>query len=77
MEKLDIAMLRALRDWRAQGRVAMLAPVVRTWGASPRPVGSMMALREDRRSVSACPAAARWSGCWSSILMLLRWMRCG
>jgi len=47
MENLDVAVLRHLRDWRAAGRRALLATVVRTWGSSPRPVGSIMALRDD------------------------------
>lgn len=47
MENIDLLVLRALVDWRAAGRSALLATVVRTWGSSPRPVGSMMALCED------------------------------
>ena len=47
MENLDVMVLRALRDWRLQGKRALLATVVRTWGSSPRPVGSIMALCED------------------------------
>ena len=47
MENLDVTVLRALRDWRMQDRRAVLATVVRTWGSSPRPVGCIMALRED------------------------------
>ncbi|WPB59151.1 XdhC family protein [Xylophilus sp. GOD-11R] len=47
MDKIDLTVLRALRDWRAAGRHALLATVVRTWGSSPRPVGSTLALRED------------------------------
>ena len=47
MENLDVTVLRAVRDWRAAGRHALLATVVRTWGSSPRPVGSIMALCED------------------------------
>lgn len=53
MESIDIAVLRALRDWRRSGASAMLATVVRTWGSSPRPAGSMMALREDGSSVGS------------------------
>ncbi|AEG92431.1 XdhC family protein [Ramlibacter tataouinensis] len=47
MENLDVMVLRTLRDWRLAGRRALLATVVRTWGSSPRPVGSIMALCED------------------------------
>ena len=39
--------LRTLRDWRVAGQRALMATVVRTWGSSPRPVGSIMALCED------------------------------
>ena len=47
MENLDVTVLRTLRDWRLHGRRALLATVVRTWGSSPRPVGSIMALCES------------------------------
>ncbi|ANY17572.1 XdhC family protein [Bordetella pseudohinzii] len=47
MDTIDTLVLRTLRDWRAAGRRAVLATVVRTWGSSPRPVGAMMALCED------------------------------
>ncbi len=47
MENLDVLVLRQLRDWRLAGRHALLATVVRTWGSSPRPVGSIMALCES------------------------------
>lgn len=44
MDNLDVMVLRSLRDWRESGHRALLATVVRTWGSSPRPVGSIMAL---------------------------------
>jgi len=47
MENLDVVVLRTVRDWRAAGKRALLVTVVRTWGSSPRPVGSIMALCED------------------------------
>lgn len=47
MENLDLYVLRTLRDWRLGGQRAMLVTVVRTWGSSPRPVGSIMALSEQ------------------------------
>jgi len=46
MENLDVMVLRSLRDWRLAGQRALLATVIRTWGSSPRPVGSIMALCE-------------------------------
>ncbi len=47
MENLDVMVLRQLRDWRVAGRRALLATVVRTWGSSPRPIGSIMAMCDD------------------------------
>jgi xanthine dehydrogenase accessory factor len=47
MENLDVLVLRTLRNWRAADKRALMATVVRTWGSSPRPVGSIMALCED------------------------------
>lgn len=53
MDNIDVLVLKALRDWRSAGQRALLATVVRTWGSSPRPVGSMMALREDGRAIGS------------------------
>ena len=47
MDNLDIRVLRTLRDWRKAEERALLATVVRTWGSSPRPTGSLMAMRGD------------------------------
>jgi len=58
MENLDVLVLRTLRDWRQAGRRALLATVVRTWGSSPRPVGSIMALAEDGAVVGLGSRAA-------------------
>jgi xanthine dehydrogenase accessory factor len=46
MENVDVSVLKALRDWRLKGHRALLATVTRTWGSSPRPVGSIMALND-------------------------------
>lgn len=53
MESVDVRVLRAARDWHAAGARLLLVTVVKTWGSSPRPVGSMMALREDGRCVGS------------------------
>ncbi len=49
MENLDLLVLRDLRDWRVAGQRALLVTVVRSWGSSPRPVGSILALSETGR----------------------------
>lgn len=53
METVDVRVLREARSWHAEGHQLLLATVVKTWGSSPRPVGSMMALREDGRCVGS------------------------
>jgi xanthine dehydrogenase accessory factor len=49
MENIDITVLRQLYQWRNEGKKALLVTVVRTWGSSPRPIGSIMAMCEDSR----------------------------
>ncbi len=39
--------------WREQGRDVALATVVRTWGSSPRPVGSHLAIDGDSNFVGS------------------------
>ncbi len=39
--------------WRADGRKVGLATVVRTWGSSPRPVGSQLAVDESGAMVGS------------------------
>jgi len=47
MDNLDLVVLRTLCAWRTAGKRAVLTTIVRTWGSSPRPIGSIMALCED------------------------------
>jgi xanthine dehydrogenase accessory factor len=43
----DLEIFEAIAKWQAQGRAVALATVVRTFGSSPRPPGSMAAIRDD------------------------------
>ncbi len=47
MDSLDREVLEHARDWFAEGRGVWLVTVVETWGSSPRPVGALLALRDD------------------------------
>ena len=39
--------------WRQQGHAVALATVVKTWGSSPRPAGSQLAVRDDGAMVGS------------------------
>ena len=52
------AIIATLREWRAAGKPAALATVVATWGSSPRPEGSHLAIDGDGHFVGPFPAAA-------------------
>lgn len=47
MLSLDLDVLQHTRDWLAAGRRAWLVTVAQTFGASPRPPGSLLAIRDD------------------------------
>ncbi len=47
MDSVDLEVLKSAAAWFAEGRRVMLASVVRTWGSAPRPVGSLLAVRDD------------------------------
>lgn len=47
MTELDTEPLSRLGEWRAAGQRTALATVVKTWGSSPRPVGSHLAVNEN------------------------------
>src|SRR5436305_12311922 len=47
MDSVDIEVLRTAEAWRRQGRAVALGTIVKTWGSAPRPVGAMVAIRDD------------------------------
>jgi xanthine/CO dehydrogenase XdhC/CoxF family maturation factor len=44
---------RQAQDWAAEGRSVALATVVSTWGSSPRPAGSALAIDGSGRFVGS------------------------
>jgi xanthine dehydrogenase accessory factor len=47
MQSLDLDVLERARDWTREGRRVWLLTVAQTFGASPRPPGSLAAMRDD------------------------------
>jgi xanthine dehydrogenase accessory factor len=47
MDSVDIEVLRSAEQWRKSGRRVALGTIVKTWGSAPRPVGAMVAVRDD------------------------------
>ncbi len=47
MQSLDLEVLKHAHDWLEGGRKLWLVTVTQTFGASPRPPGSLMAMRDD------------------------------
>ena len=58
MHGADTEVFQKCLEWRQAGHEVMLATVVATWGSSPRPVGSLLAVRDD-----GLPAGSVSGGC--------------
>ena len=53
MNSMDVDVLRTAIAWLRKGHRAALGTVVHTWGSSPRPPGSLMAIRDDGQVVGS------------------------
>jgi len=53
MEDLDTLVLRTAVEWQAAGLPVVLVTVARTWGSSPRPPGSLMAINGRGETVGS------------------------
>ena len=47
MDSVDLEVLRSATSWFKAGHAVVLATVVKTWGSAPRPLGAMLAIRDD------------------------------
>jgi xanthine dehydrogenase accessory factor len=47
MNSMDVEVLRSAVRWMNRGHRVVMGTVVRTWGSSPRPPGSLMIIRDD------------------------------
>ena len=53
MDSVDIEVLRSAEAWRKGGHKVALGTIVKTWGSAPRPVGAMVAVRDDGQVVGS------------------------
>lgn len=53
MDSQDFAVLKQVQSWLHQDKSVLFVTVVRTWGASPRPVGALLGLSEDGFAVGS------------------------
>jgi xanthine dehydrogenase accessory factor len=53
MNSTDYIVLKTALTWLCEGRLIAIATVVQTWGSSPRPVGSWLAIRDDGQVVGS------------------------
>jgi xanthine dehydrogenase accessory factor len=53
MDSVDIEVLRTAEAWRKSARQVALGTIVKTWGSAPRPVGALVAIRDDGQVVGS------------------------
>jgi xanthine dehydrogenase accessory factor len=53
MDGVDIQVLGKIDEWAREGRRSVLGTIVRTWGSAPRPVGALVAIRDDGQVVGS------------------------
>jgi xanthine dehydrogenase accessory factor len=53
MNSTDYIVLKTALTWLREGKRIAIATVVQTWGSSPRPVGSWLAIRDDGQVVGS------------------------
>lgn len=53
MDSLDIRVLKRMRSWRMNNDSLLWVTILQTWGSSPRPIGSMMAINQDGEVVGS------------------------
>lgn len=53
MNSTDYQVLQSAISWLRDGKRVALATVIQTWGSSPRPVGSWLAIRDDGQVVGS------------------------
>jgi xanthine dehydrogenase accessory factor len=53
MDSVDLEVMRAATSWRSAGHRVTLGTIVKTWGSAPRPIGALVAIRDDGQVVGS------------------------
>jgi xanthine dehydrogenase accessory factor len=53
MDSVDLEVIKAAVNWTEAGHRVTLGTIVRTWGSAPRPVGALVAIRDDGQVVGS------------------------
>lgn len=53
MDSIDLRVLKQIKEWRAAHIDVLWVTVLQTWGSSPRPIGSMMAINAQAAVVGS------------------------
>jgi xanthine dehydrogenase accessory factor len=47
LDNTDLSVLQRICEWRSLGHAVVIGTLIQTWGSAPRPVGSIVAIRDD------------------------------
>jgi xanthine dehydrogenase accessory factor len=53
MDSVDLEVIKAAVGWTDAGHRVTLGTIVKTWGSSPRPVGALVAIRDDGQVIGS------------------------
>ena len=53
MDSVDLEVVKSALRWFESGRAVTLGTIIHTWGSGPRPVGAMVAVRDDGQVVGS------------------------
>ena len=51
MDSVDLEVVKSAVAWTKSGHKATIGTITHTWGSAPRPVGAMVAIRDDGQVV--------------------------
>jgi xanthine dehydrogenase accessory factor len=53
MDNVDLQVLKKADEWVRGGHRGVMGTIVRTWGSAPRPIGSLVVIRDDGQVVGS------------------------